>query len=289
MKPTKNQIFCVACGRPKMLFETKAKADNFIKFNSSEMMEESGKAPIRSYYCEICGGYHVTSNNSKTHAEWLDIRDKILAEEVDRRVKANLMPKSNQKQTNQGPKSKRAKAKENKQNMLEQLEQSDILMTKGMLDEAGELLKKCLLGLQALEQSMNEAKLDGFIRCRDQMEKLMRKLERLKKWVKSSYDEQKAFIAKEGKTEEEKEVCTALVSIKAIVRIKRALYDIDKVIENREFSILKYYVAQCEKQMGSIHGPGRSEITHYWNRELTNAKKRAKEVRSYSSNGGKRK
>ena len=282
MKPIKNQIFCVACGRPKMLFETKAKADNFIKFNSSEIMEESGKAPIRSYYCEICGGYHVTSNNSKTHAEWLDNRDKVLAEEVDRRVKANLKPKSSQKQTNQEPKSK-----ENKLDILKLLEQSDILMTKGMLDEAGELLAKCRFRLQAVEQSMNEAKLDGFTRCKDQMEKLMRKLERLKKWVKSSYDEQEAFIAKEEKTEEEEEICTALVSIKAVVRIKRALYDIDKVIENREFSILKYYVAQCEKQIGSIHGPGRSEITQYWNRELTNAKKRAKEVRRNRANGGK--
>ena len=271
-----------------MLFETKAKADNFIKFNSSEMMEESGKAPIRSYYCEICGGYHVTSNNSKTHAEWLDIRDKVLAEEVDRRVKANLKPKSNQKQANQEPKSNQKQAnqepkskgaKENKLVILEQLEQSDILMTKGMLDEAGELLEKCRFRLQAVEQRMNKAKLEGFIRCKDQMEKLMQKLERLKKWVKSSYDEQEAFIAKEGKTEEEEEVCTALVSIKAIVRIKRALYDIDKVIENREFSILKYYVAQCEKQIGSIHGPGRSEITQYWNRELMNAKKRAREAR----------
>ena len=46
MKPKKNQIFCAASGRPKKLFETKAKADNFIKFNSSEMMEESGKAPF---------------------------------------------------------------------------------------------------------------------------------------------------------------------------------------------------------------------------------------------------
>ena len=285
MKPTKNQIFCVACGRPKMLFETKAKADNFIKFNSSEIMEESGKAPIRSYYCEICGGYHVTSNNSKTYAEWLDIRDKVLAEEVDRRIKANLKPESNQKQTNQEPKSKGAK--ENKLDILEQLEQSDILMTKGMLDEAGELLAKCRFRIQAVEQRMNVAKLEGFIRCKDQMEKLMRKLERLKKWVKSSYDEQEAFIAKEGKTEEEEEVCTALVSIKAVVRIKRALYDIDKVIENREFSILKYYVAQCEKQIGSIHGPGRSEIAQYWNRELMNAKKRAKEVRRNRANGGK--
>ena len=285
MKPTKNQIFCVACGRPKMLFETKAKADNFIKFNSSEIMEESGKAPIRSYYCEICGGYHVTSNNSKTHAEWLDNRDKVLAEKVDRRVKANLKSESNQKQTNQEPKSKGAK--ENKLDILEQLEQSDILMTKGMLDEAGELLAKCRFRIQAVEQRMNVAKLEGFIRCKDQMEKLMRKLERLKKWVKSSYDEQEAFIAKEGKKEEEEEVCTALVSIKAVVRIKRALYDIDKVIENREFSILKYYVAQCEKQIGSIHGPGRSEIAQYWNRELMNAKKRAKEVRRNRTNGGK--
>ena len=285
MKPTKNQIFCVACGRPKMLFETKAKADNFIKFNSSEMMEESGKAPIRSYYCEICGGYHVTSNNSKTHAEWLDIRDKVLAEEVDRRVKANLKTKSNQKQTNQEPKSKGAK--ENKLDILEQLEQSDILMTKGMLDEAGELLAKCRFRIQAVEQRMNVAKLEGFTRCKDQMEKLIRKLDRLKKWVKSSYDEQEAFIAKEGKKEEEEEVCTALVSIKAIVRIKRALYDIDKVIEKREFSILKYYVAQCQKQIGSIRGPGRSENAQYWNRELMNAKKRAKEVRRNRTNGGK--
>ena len=280
MKPTKNQIFCVACGRPKMLFETKAKADNFIKFNSSEMMEESGKAPIRSYYCEICGGYHVTSNNSKTHAEWLDIRDKVLAEEVDRRVKANLKTKSNQKQTNQEPKSKGAK--ENKLDILEQLEQSDILMTKGMLDEAGELLAKCRFRIQAVEQRMNVAKLEGFTRCKDQMEKLIRKLDRLKKWVKSSYDEQEAFIAKEGKTEEEEEVCTALVSIKAVVRIKRALYDIDKVIENREFSILKYYVAQCQKQIGSIRGPGRSEIAQYWNQELMNAQKRAREARRNS-------
>ena len=280
MKPKKNQIFCVACGRPKMLFETKAKADNFIKFNSSEMMEESGKAPIRSYYCEICGGYHVTSNNSKSHAEWLDIRDNALAEEVDRRVKANLKPKSNQKQTNQEPRSKGAKEK--KLDIRELLEQSDILMTKGMLDEAGELLAKCRFRLQAVEQRMNEAKLEGFIRCKDQMGKLIRKLERLKKWVKSSYEEQEAFIVKEGKTEEEEEVCTALVSIKAVVRIKRALYDIDKVIENREFSTLKYYVAQCQKQIGSIRGPGRSEIAQYWNQELMNAQKQAREARRNS-------
>jgi hypothetical protein len=282
MKPKKNQIFCVACGRPKMLFETEAEAQAFIRFNSGDILKMSRKAPVRSYYCQLCGGYHVTSNNSKSHAEWLDIRDKVLAEEVDRRVKANLKPKSNQKQTNQEPKFKGAK--ENKFDILEQLEQSDILMTKGMLDEARELLEECRFRLQAVEQRMNEAKLEGFIRCKNQMEKLMRKLERLEKWVKSSFDDQEAFIAKEGKTEEEEEVCTALVSIKAVVRIKRALYDIDKVIEKREFSILKYYVAQCQKQIGSIRGPDRSEIAQYWNQELMNAQERASEARRNRAN-----
>ena len=72
MKPSKNRIFCNGCKRHKMLFETQPKADNFIKFNSNDILEETGKAPIRSYYCEFCGGYHVTSNTSEEIGERLD-------------------------------------------------------------------------------------------------------------------------------------------------------------------------------------------------------------------------
>ena len=153
MKPTKNKIFCVSCKRPKMLFESQAKADNFILYNKEEIEEENGKAPVRSYYCRLCGGWHVTSNPSKENAKRLDV----------------------------------------------------------------------------------------------------------------------------------KEVCIALVSIKAIDRIKRALFDIDEAIKNREFSILKYYVAQCQKQIGSIHGPGRGEIARHWNEELIKVMLRAKEVRKGNS------
>jgi len=60
MKPTKNRIFCLVCGRAKMLFESQSKADNFIRFNAEEIMEENGYAPIRSYYCPFCLGWHVT-------------------------------------------------------------------------------------------------------------------------------------------------------------------------------------------------------------------------------------
>ena len=72
MKPSKSRVYCPECGRQKILFETEKKALNFIKFNSEEIKEESGRAPIRAYYCEFCGGWHVTSSThyseSKTSA-----------------------------------------------------------------------------------------------------------------------------------------------------------------------------------------------------------------------------
>ncbi len=60
MKPTKNRTFCASINRVKMLFETKEKADNFINFNAVEIAENNSYAPIRSYYCPSCGGWHVT-------------------------------------------------------------------------------------------------------------------------------------------------------------------------------------------------------------------------------------
>ena len=61
MKPTKNRIFCYDCGHIKMLFETEKKADTFIKFNVDEIKNQRGYAPIRSYFCIACNGWHVTS------------------------------------------------------------------------------------------------------------------------------------------------------------------------------------------------------------------------------------
>ena len=76
MKPIRNKIFCYGCRKHKMLFETQTKADNFIRYNSEGILEENGKAPARSYYCEICGGYHVTSNPSAEVGERLNQRDR---------------------------------------------------------------------------------------------------------------------------------------------------------------------------------------------------------------------
>lgn len=69
MKPKKNRIYCNACGGVRMLFPTEKKADNFIRFNADEIMDETGKAPVRSYYCSLCGGWHVTSSSSRDYYE----------------------------------------------------------------------------------------------------------------------------------------------------------------------------------------------------------------------------
>lgn len=67
MKPTKNRFFCRACGKAKMLFETERQALNYIRFNSEEVTEENGHAPVRAYYCNVCMGWHVTSNRNEEH------------------------------------------------------------------------------------------------------------------------------------------------------------------------------------------------------------------------------
>lgn len=66
MKPSKNNVYCIRAQHTKMLFPTESKANNFIRFNAEEIQKENGFAPVRSYFCESCGGWHVTSHEYKT-------------------------------------------------------------------------------------------------------------------------------------------------------------------------------------------------------------------------------
>lgn len=56
MKP-KNRIFCPDCGKPKMLFETERKAQDFLKWNADEI--EGGEL-LHPYYCKACCGWHLS-------------------------------------------------------------------------------------------------------------------------------------------------------------------------------------------------------------------------------------
>lgn len=54
---------CPECGRSKMLFESEAKANNFIKWNGDDIDTHGGE--LRPYYCPACGGYHISSKPYK--------------------------------------------------------------------------------------------------------------------------------------------------------------------------------------------------------------------------------
>lgn len=60
MKPTKNRYYCRNCGRTKMLFDTEKRALTFMKFNNDDIKKETGVIPQRTYFCEACGGWHLT-------------------------------------------------------------------------------------------------------------------------------------------------------------------------------------------------------------------------------------
>lgn len=53
---------CPYCGRAKMLFETKEKAERFIEFNQ-HFFNSATYRPRRVYWCDGCGGWHVTHTN----------------------------------------------------------------------------------------------------------------------------------------------------------------------------------------------------------------------------------
>ena len=65
MKPTKSRFFCREAQRSKMLFESQKKAENFKQYNNKEILNELGYAPVRSYHCIACDGWHLTSRREE--------------------------------------------------------------------------------------------------------------------------------------------------------------------------------------------------------------------------------
>lgn len=91
MKPSRSLVYCREARRQKTLFESESKANNFIKFNADEIRESSGFAPVRSYYCISCGGWHVTHlpefRQGKTVSE---IMTDKLNDDLENRKKARM-------------------------------------------------------------------------------------------------------------------------------------------------------------------------------------------------------
>ena len=268
MKP-KIRYFCVACQRPKMLFETQEEADRFIAYNRCDILKGRRKAPVRSYYCEICSGWHVTSNPSKEDAKRLDVKDKALAEEVDRRVKANLESKKRPK----------PKADPSGEKIREKMDLADEMMTRGTLDEAEKMLAECMMDLQKAQKNVNTAQSDGHIRRKEFHEKLTKKLKRLRELQTKSPEECDAFLSKTGKSNEDVDVSRAYISISAVGRIESLLKEMEATITSKEFSEVKDLAIECQKQISSIRGRGSKPIRKLWNLKLHQTINRVKRAR----------
>lgn len=66
MKPTRNRVMCPDCGRAKMLFKTKEKAQRFIDWNRQDIWNGDR---LRPYYCPACCGWHISHMEHKEEYE----------------------------------------------------------------------------------------------------------------------------------------------------------------------------------------------------------------------------
>ena len=259
MRPTKNRIFCAASRRPKMLFETEAEALAFIRFNSNDILKESSRTPVRCYYCQLCGGYHVTSNPSKTDAKRMDERDKAMAKEIDEIIKV----KNNEKPS--------------MLSISENMERANKLMTSGNLVEVERLLMKCQSDLQITRKILfrhANPDTDALSRRETTLNRYLQKLVKLKELTAANEEDQVAFIIKEKQTKEDEEIVKALISIRAISQIEILFLDIYDYIEVKEFEKANELVSKCRKLKASIHGPGRNETIKYWKQEIDDVQQR---------------
>ena len=189
MKPTKNRVHCAACGKPKMLFETQDKADNFIKHNGDEILEETGKTPTRSYYCELCGGFHVTSIDSVEVGARLDQRVQLRVADYKKSVEF-----------------------ENRVSFFnEKLAKANLAIPDEM-NECANIIEACEFELELLAKD--------FITASEKIDKLRKNLDRLKnakrsaeKLFYSSTDKQISFI-KQNKHLKTKSVKRLIRSLK---------------------------------------------------------------------------
>ena len=240
MRPTKNKVFCVACKRSKMLFETQAKADNFILYNKDEIEEENGKAPVRSYYCSLCGGYHVTSNPSERSAESFDRKDTHLAEEIDVLIKAQneIVPIL--------------------QNVTEIIKLVEVNILQDQLDEAEQLLEECREKLAPFENVQCQKKQKWFQKRR-QVDVLFDKINLIRKLKDGDLEDAEAFVIDETNTSSDTGIDQTLIIKKNLLRVKVLLSEVDVDIQNKNPEA-EGKLNECRRMLKELCFPNKKKV-----------------------------
>ena len=233
MKLPKNRVFCQACGKPKILFESQAKANNFIKFNHDEILEETGKSPTRSYYCELCGSYHVTSIESDSVGAMIDLQ-------VQRKVDSHIRLKQKAKEL-------RHEQSAQRQYFSEKLKQISQNLCFERMDSVDDLIGICELEIEHQEQSH----VDMAAKFRKQLERLQQQIQTVVGLLDLPEDEQTAFIE-----EKPKSIITKLLKSIYVVRYANALLNqAEECLNNRDESKAKVLFDDCSRFIRQIDSP----------------------------------
>lgn len=241
MKPTRNHVFCYGCRKHKMIFETQAKADNFIRYNSEDILEENGKAPVRSYYCQICGGYHVTSNPSSEVGEHLNQRDHQLIQ--------NLIAYKNDIE----------EVKALSASLSKRLVHIKALLFFGQVNEAEELLDICNLDIE--EIGSRPLKGSGKLTTlRGRVEKMYELLASVKGVLSLSEQEQLDYIANPHSDKDETALAIILTNVRVIKEVDVLLEENNVDLAEANIDKVPERLARCQEILPSVQRAGKKEI-----------------------------
>ena len=246
MKPTRNKIFCYGCRKQKMLFETQAKADNFIRYNSEGILEENGKAPVRSYYCEMCGGYHVTSNPSAEVGEQLNQRDRQLIHNIT----------AYQKEIKE--------VKALRALLSKRLERIKALLFFGQVDEAEDLLDICNLDIE--EISSHPLRGTGKLTTlRGRVDKMYKLMASVKDLLGKTEEEQANYISNPTLEKDDYTLGIIISNVRTIREIDALLNENESSLANSNTDDVSERLFRCRELLANIQRDGKKEVTAKYN------------------------
>ena len=246
MKPTRNRIFCYGCRKQKMLFETQAKADNFIRYNSEGILEENGKAPVRSYYCEMCGGYHVTSNPSAEVGERFNQRDRQLIHNIT----------AYQKEIEE--------VKALSALLSKRLERIMALLFFGQVDEAEDLLDICNLDIE--EISSHPLRGTGKLTTlRGRVDKMYKLMASVKDLLGKTEEEQANYISNPTLEKDDYTLGIIISNVRTIREIDALLNENESSLANCNTDDVSERLFRCQELLANIQRAGKKEVTAKYN------------------------
>lgn len=132
MKPT-NLVLCQSAHRSKQQFESKKKALNFIKFNSDAIIAENGFAPVRSYWCDTCACWHVTSETF-CGENW--IRPDVRANKIKEKKRLNKLQREEDHMNRKAVENKRKAEKSCRREAIQRnVRELDIMISRYVKEE----------------------------------------------------------------------------------------------------------------------------------------------------------